>query len=96
MAELIIAKEAVYEKLDQLKTIHDAILREIRAEIKDTKQLVGKNNGFQIEETSKKVKDLLETYEKEVLPSLEDVFKLSEKSAQAMGKMLIEEDKAKL
>ncbi len=96
MAELVNAQEQAYSKLDNLKNIHTAMLKEIKRELKKTKGLVEEKNGFQIEKTSKKVKDLLRVYEEQILPNLEKTFEVSEESVKAMGRMLIEKDKVKV
>lgn len=96
MAKLVNAQEEAYSELDKLKNIHTAVLKEIRNELKDTKNLVGEKSGFQIEKTSKKVKALVEAYEEQILSNLEQAFGISEKSVQTMEEMLIENDKVSL
>ena len=48
MAKIVIAKETAYAQLDRLKTLHTSIMREIKQEIKETKALVKKKEGFYV------------------------------------------------
>ena len=93
MAKIVIAKETAYAQLDRLKTLHTSIMREIKQEIKETKALVKKEEGFYVKDVSGVVKDLLGLYEKEVLSKLTESFSVTEKAVASMEKLINDEDK---
>lgn len=95
MAKIVIAKETAYVQLDRLKTLHTSIMREIKQEIKETKALVKKEEGFYVKDVSGVVKDLLGLYEKEVLAKLTESFSVTEKAVASMEKLINDEDKLK-
>ena len=81
-----------YEKLDTLKTVHTAFITELKQEIKDTRELVGKGKGFYVESTCKKINTLVDSLEKQILPTLEKSFEASEKSVLSMERILTSND----
>ena len=91
MAKIVIAKETAYAQLDRLKTFHTSIMREI----KETKALVKKEEGFYVKDVSGVVKDLLGLYEKEVWAKLTESFSVTEKAVASMEKLINDEDKLK-
>lgn len=92
MAKKVNGQESAYKKLDTLKSVHSTLLTELKKEIKDTKELVGKDNGFYVESTCKKINTLINSLEKQILPTLEKTFESSEKSVVSMEKVLTQND----
>lgn len=92
MANNINGQSSAYDKMDTLKAVHTALLAELRQEIKNTKELVGIDKGFYVESTCKKINTLIDSLEKQILPTLEKSFETSEKSVISMERMLISED----
>ena len=93
MADVVNGQSTGYDKLDKLKEIHSTLLNELKREIEDTKGMVGDGKGFHVEETSKKIITLLEALETQILPTIEQSFRTTEKSVLSMERMLIENDK---
>lgn len=92
MANNVNGQSAAYDKMDTLKTVHATLLAELKQEIKDTRELVGKGKGFYVESTCKKINTLIDSLEKQILPTLEKSFEASEKSVVSMEKILTNND----
>lgn len=93
MARNVNAQSSAYDKLDQLEAIHSKVIAEMEKEIKDTRNLIGVNNGFYSEETCKKINTLLTAVEKQVLPTLKKSFQISEKTVKLMEQAIISNDR---
>lgn len=92
MANNVNGQSSGYDKMDTLSTVHTTLLAELKQEIKDTRELVGKDKGFYVEGTCKKINTLIDSLEKQILPTLEKSFEASEKSVVSMERILISND----
>lgn len=92
MANNVNGQSSGYDKMDTLNTVHATLLAELKQEIKDIRELVGKGKGFYVESTCKKINTLIDSLEKQILPTLEKSFEASEKSVVSMEKILTNND----
>lgn len=92
MADIVNGQVTGYDKLDTLTTVHKNILKELKQEISDTKGLLGEENGFYADSTCKKITTLLDTLEKDILPTIEQSFASTEKSITSMESNLVDQD----
>lgn len=92
MANNVNGQSSGYDKMDTLNALHATLLAELKQEIKDTRELVGKGKGFYVESTCKKINTLIDSLEKQILPTLEKSFEASEKSVVSMERILTGND----
>lgn len=68
---------------DKLKSIHGTQLKNINEAYMSLKLISGLNSGFHADETSQKIKKLLDTVSQDLLPALAVVYSQSEKNMDA-------------
>ena len=93
MADKVVLNSEEYNQIsEKLATRHVLIKTSFETISKEILGMLGENNGFQVDNSTEKVKDLLQVINGDIMPILGSVFDITEKSMENMVNTIVNTD----